>query len=218
MQEGTQGSRAARKRRRMMQERIWKNIWLVIPVGIIGVVITLVVLNGRKTADSPLAETFEVTSPGTELPPRPAGVALPGEKIQELGRDHVPETETVRYNSNPPTSGPHYATPALWGIYTVAPKDEYLVHNLEHGGVVVSYNPDRVTGEELEQLKAQVRRLSDVNPRVILTPRANLDTAIALTAWGYLAKLDSYNAAAVKTFYDAHIGRGPECQNGLCPG
>lgn len=216
-EDGTQESRAARKRRRMMQERIWKNSWLVIPVGIIGVVIALIIFNGRKS-ESPLAETFEVTSPGTELAPQPSGVALPGEKIQELGRDHVPDTETIDYNSDPPTSGPHYATPAQWGIYNVAPKDEYLVHNLEHGGVVVSYNPDRVRGEELEQLKAQVRRLSDVNPRIILTPRPDLNTAIALTAWGYLARLDSYNAAGVKAFYDAHIGRGPECQGGLCPG
>lgn len=216
MEEGTQSSRTARKRRRIMQERIFKNLWLVIPVSIIAVVIALVTLSERKS-ESPIAEKFEVTTPGTALPPQPAGVALPGEKIQELGRDHVPETETVRYNSIPPTSGPHYATPAQWGIYNTALKDEYLVHNLEHGGVIISYNPSRIHGEELEQLKAQTRRLSDINPRIILTPRTDINAAIALTAWGYLETLDTYNANVIKTFYDAHIARGPECQNGLCP-
>ncbi|MBD2452209.1 DUF3105 domain-containing protein [Nostoc sp. FACHB-152] len=53
---------------------------------------------------------------------------------------------------------------------------------------------------------------------IILTPRLNLDTPIALTAWNYLQKLDRYNSTAVKIFYDTHIARGPECQQGLCPG
>jgi hypothetical protein len=45
----------------------------------------------------------------------------------------------------------------------------------------------------------------------------NIDTAIALTAWGYLQKLQGYDSVAIKTFYDAHVARSPECQNGLCP-
>jgi hypothetical protein len=43
------------------------------------------------------------------------------------------------------------------------------------------------------------------------------ETAIFLTAWGYVQKLDRYEPAEVKAFYDTHIARGPECQEGLCP-
>ena len=165
-----------------------------------------------------IAETFKVTTPGKQLPNQPSGVKIPGTRIPELETKHIPEGEKVKYNSNPPTSGSHYAVAAEWGIYNIAPVDERLVHNLEHGGIVISYNPEEIKGEELEQLRAQVRKLSTINPRVILTPRQKLESAIALTAWGYLQKLDKYDPTAVKTFYDAHIARGPECQQGLCPG
>ena len=165
-----------------------------------------------------VAETFKVTTPGKQLSNRPSGVKLPGNRITELEAKHIPETQKVKYNSNPPTSGAHYAVAAEWGIYNTAPVDEKLVHNLEHGGIVISYNPGQINGQDLEQLRAQVRKLSTINPRVILTPRQNLETAIALTAWGYLQKLDKYDPTAVKNFYDAHIARGPECQQGLCPG
>ncbi len=165
-----------------------------------------------------IAETFKVTTPGKQLPNQPSNVKLPGTRIAELAAKHIPEDQKVKYNSNPPTSGDHYAVEAEWGIYNVAPVDERLVHNLEHGGIVISYNPDKINGEELEKLRVQVRKLSTTNPRIILTPRENLESAIALTAWGYLQKLDNYDPTAVKTFYDAHIARGPECQQGLCPG
>jgi hypothetical protein len=174
-------------------------------------------MSQQKTQASTGDEFFTVDTPGSPLPPQPANVKLPGTALPKLGQDHVPETEKVKYNSNPPTSGPHYAIWAQWGIHAKAPLDERLVHNLEHGGVVISYKPDQIQGQVLEQIKAQVRQLSKNNARIILTPRQNMDTAIALTAWGYLQKLDRYDPAAVKAFYDAHIARGPECQNGLCP-
>jgi hypothetical protein len=168
-------------------------------------------------SNSGLVQAFTVENPGTELPPQTAEVALPGESIPDLGREHVPETERVTYNSDPPTSGSHHEQWAQWGIYDQAPVDEQLVHNLEHGGVIVSYNPAQLSAEDLQQLRSQVSALSEINPRLILTPRETLDSAIALTAWGYLQKLESYDPDAVETFYNAHIARGPECQQGLCP-
>src|SRR3989344_1710779 len=63
----------------------------------------------------------------------------PGEVIAELGRDHIPVGALrPEYNSNPPTSGSHYAVPADWGAYDSEVPDEQLVHNLEHGGIGIS--------------------------------------------------------------------------------
>ena len=165
-----------------------------------------------------LLEPFIVTTPGSPLPAQPPGAVLPGTPIPNWGYIHVAVGTPVTYNSNPPTSGPHYPYPAGWGIYKNPPADEFLVHNLEHGGVIISYNPDRIKGQELERLRAQARSLSKINPRIIVTPRPNLNTTIALTAWTYLQKLDRYDPTAVKAFYDAHIARARECENGLCPG
>lgn len=66
--------------------------------------------------------------------------AKPGRKIAELARNHVPEGTRVDYNSNPPTSGPHYESFYPAGFYEEILTDEKLVHNLEHGFVIVSYN------------------------------------------------------------------------------
>ena len=51
----------------------------------------------------------------------------------------------MTYNSFPPSSGPHYQQPAPWGIYEDPIKQTILVHNLEHGGIVVQYGD---VGEE----------------------------------------------------------------------
>jgi hypothetical protein len=208
----------SQRHRTSFADTIRQQLWLGIPLGVIALVLALGVINGQRERPG-VVENFPVTSPGTPLPEEPISIAPPGEAIPTLEAIHIPPGETATYNSNPPTSGAHYAVAAPWGIHNQAPKDEALVHNLEHGGIIISYNPDQIGGQTLEDLRSQTRELSQINPRVVLTPRANLESAIALTAWGYLQPLDSYDASAVRAFYDAHIARrGPECQNGQCPG
>lgn len=65
-----------------------------------------------------------------------------GEAVVDLGRNHIPQSEweKFRYNSNPPTSGPHDAEWIRAGIYDAPFGDGYLVHSLEHGYVIISYN------------------------------------------------------------------------------
>lgn len=72
---------------------------------------------------------------------------LPGEQLADLGREHVPVGTPVKYNSNPPTSGNHYPDWTRKGVYSEAngvydqPKEDgNLIHSLEHGYIVVSYN------------------------------------------------------------------------------
>lgn len=67
---------------------------------------------------------------------------LPGTKITDLGRGHVPIGTKVDYNSNPPTSGKHYEDWVKSGVYSEPKDDRNLVHSLEHGYVVMSYNCD----------------------------------------------------------------------------
>lgn len=67
---------------------------------------------------------------------------LPGQKMADLGRNHVMPGTQVSYNSNPPTSGKHYADWVKAGIYKQSKEDGNLVHSLEHGYVVISYNCD----------------------------------------------------------------------------
>ena len=68
---------------------------------------------------------------------------LPGEKIADLGRGHIPLGEVVDYNSNPPTSGKHYEDWIRAGVYETSKDDRNLVHSLEHGYIIMSYNCDK---------------------------------------------------------------------------
>src|SRR3989338_5338229 len=64
----------------------------------------------------------------------------PGEPFPIQGRDHIAVgAQHEPYRSNPPTSGSHYAQPADWGVYEQELPDEQLIHNLEHGGIWISY-------------------------------------------------------------------------------
>ena len=63
-----------------------------------------------------------------------------GEKKEDLGRDHVTDIYGVNYNSNPPISGPHFPVWAKKGLYDRLLSDGYLIHSLEHGYIVISYD------------------------------------------------------------------------------
>lgn len=65
---------------------------------------------------------------------------LPGTRFDDLGRDHVNDIGGVTYNSNPPTSGPHFPVWAKKGVYDRIISDGYLIHSLEHGYSVISYD------------------------------------------------------------------------------
>ena len=98
---------------------------------------------------------------------------LPGTKVTDLGREHVPIGEKVEYNSNPPTSGKHYAEWVKSGVYTEPKDDRNLLHSLEHGYVIMSYNCDKppATGF-IPQVLAH--GTEEATPSSEATPSANL--------------------------------------------
>jgi hypothetical protein len=148
----------------------------------------------------------------------PANTERVGQKIDLQDASHINEgAEHAPYNSNPATSGPHYAisgiAPTPWGVKETELVDEILVHNLEHGGIVISYRPD-LPAADIEQLKQIVSTLPPSTTfnsvKAVLVPRAKNDRPISLTAWGYLQHLDTPDAAAINAFYSSHIDKGPE--------
>lgn len=132
----------------------------------------------------------------------------PGDQVPEMAsRDHLPPgSPRPDYNSNPPTSGNHYAQPANWGIYAEPLPDEQLVHNLEHGGIWISYR-DQGNAELAAQLKSIAE---DYTLKVIITPRPQNDSQVAVAAWGRLLKLENFDEEQIRGFIGAYINRGPE--------
>lgn len=81
---------------------------------------------------------------------------LPGTKVADLGRGHVSVGEQVDYNSNPPVSGKHYADWIRSGVYEGPKDDRNLVHSLEHGYVIMSYNCDKKVTSNKRQVTSLV--------------------------------------------------------------
>jgi hypothetical protein len=130
-------------------------------------------------------------------------------RIQD--RSHFPLGQVYNaYNSNPPTSGPHAAQFANWGISDLAIPKEQAVHNMEHGGVVVWYNCNAqpiLSGDACTELRNQLSAVVSTaiagGAHVLMTPYSDMDHHIALTAWGFLATFDTFDQAHVQAFIDA---------------
>jgi hypothetical protein len=127
----------------------------------------------------------------------------------DQGRNHVQTLpEDFRYNSFPPTSGPHNPAPALWGFYDRSIPFIVSTHNLEHGGILVLWGKD-VPQATVDQL----RTWYNADPSGILAaplPGNALPDKVTLTAWGHLAVCPGFNANAFDSFRDAYRYQGPE--------
>lgn len=147
-------------------------------------------------------------------PPPLTGESIPIQSARHiaLGESHEP------YDSDPPTSGPHYAEAAKAGFYSEAPPDEQLVHNLEHGYVILWYSCTGLSDPECEDLQSDLRDVMNRagnsprtgTPKLIAVPRPSLTARIALTGWGWLDTLDSFDAERISNFIRAFRDRGPE--------
>lgn len=152
-------------------------------------------------------------------------IPQPGVDVPILSAEHVsPGVPHEPYNSDPPTSGQHYEQTADVGFYDEAPADELLVHNLEHGNVIIWYNCSQLDDAACTELKGQIR---DVMSRagvsrttrtleLLAVPRPSLDAQIALTAWGRLDKLDAFDRQRILDFINA-FRDGPKAPEPLAP-
>jgi hypothetical protein len=123
------------------------------------------------------------------------------------GRAHVLRLPRgFRYNTFPPTSGPHAPRPALWGAYDRPVPELELVHNLEHGGIVVQYGA-RVPRDAVTALLRWHRRDPDA---LVVAPLPALGDEIALTAWTHVARCRRFDRIAFSAFRDAYRFDGPE--------
>jgi hypothetical protein len=123
-----------------------------------------------------------------------------------------------KYNSFPPTSGPHYQSPAKFNIYPYSIPQIALVHNLEHGGIVIQYG-SKVPKPTVAKLRTWYLRHTN---GLVVAPLPALEDRIALGAWnappykqgrepqqqdpghGYLALCAGFSAVAFTRFVNEH--------------
>lgn len=140
------------------------------------------------------------------------------EQFPSQGRNHVQELpDDYEYNSTPATSGSHQSqplAPAIWGTYDDPVPQEKVVHNLEHGGVIVQYGPE-VPAATVARILDWYREdpnglvVAPLSPEVV-EAEPTLSNRIALTAWTYLQTCQRFDDEAFSSFVDLHRGDGPE--------
>ena len=142
-----------------------------------------------------------------------------GEEIPIAGAEHIPEGQkAIDYNSDPPTSGQHYAQPAEAGFYEEAPPDERLVHNLEHGHIVVYYNCSGLSDTACEELRDGIREAMEaagVVPstrtlKIVAVPRPGMENMITYTSWGKLYRAETFDREELLLFVKQNRNRAPE--------
>jgi Protein of unknown function (DUF3105) len=136
------------------------------------------------------------------------------------GRQHVQELgKNFTYNSFTPTSGPHYPVPAVYNIYDQPVPEIRLVHNLEHGAIVVQYG-SKVPRSVIQQiadwyakspLGMIVAPLPTAQSDLHSTPTPGADKKIFVTAWTHLASCSTFDEDAFSRFRDDY--RGPKGDN-----
>jgi Protein of unknown function (DUF3105) len=131
-----------------------------------------------------------------------------------LQHDHV--AGPVRYAVLPPVGGPHSAVWMNAGVYTSPVPNERAIHNLEHGAVWITYNPDLPAGQ-IAQLTAFVAEQASIseapasagakassNRYIDLSPWASntLPSPIVISAWGHQLRLTSTADPRLQRFVD----------------
>ncbi len=220
-EEREQQARAAEQRKKMV------GYGAAAAIAIVAVAVGILLLTGGEDAGS---------GPGNAGNVFPDGGSFPEQKVFDVGpaakaagcqlqtkkgtaRGHTTSlSDRVKYNTNPPTTGRHYEIPAQDGIYGEAPQDEQLVHNMEHGRVIIWVKPSLPAKQ-----RADIRAMVEDDPyQMVLVPRKNMPYAVAATAWdadpapngtGELLLCNDVNDKtfdALQAFRDEHRSQGPE--------
>lgn len=180
-----------------MFSRVPLLVWFLIPT------IVLVGVGVWFFTKIPTLSPQEDPTKAAEVSQEVAGV----EVFDIVSRDHIAQgTQGSGYNSNPPSSGPHWQGPAKNGFYDSALPDEQLIHNLEHGHIWIAYKPD--VGDEIKNKLKEIVQKEDW--KLVVASREVNDTKIAFVAWGRVLKMDEPDYAKAEDFIRTYRNRGPE--------
>jgi Protein of unknown function (DUF3105) len=193
---------AAARRLEEKKRRQRTLLWSAVAVGSLLALVGLIVFMGRE---EPQAQNQPVSDAA-----RTAGREAAGSQglktYPAAGQDHIDASEQPdNWNSNPPTSGDHLATPLPPGVYDNEQDPRALVHNQEHGYVVIFYKG--IPPDQVDQLRQFVEARD--GSKLVLAPYSGLaSNGVALTAWQNLEILERVNMDVVQAFVNDYMVPG----------
>lgn len=206
------------------------NPWIIVGVAggiaIIGLLVYAVVGQGSSTdglTGWQKAEQDASTSlPGVYYPVHPGfdgrygtaddrqhfanGITYPLCSADQIANNEI--SNPLCYTSNPPVSGPHAVSPMPFKVLDNPAPKENLIHDMEHGGVVIWYNTSNQ--DVINQLKDITNSALDRRRLVVMSEYKDMEAdTIAVTAW---TRIDKFSASQmdrkrVQDFIEAHNKR-----------
>ncbi|MCW2921061.1 MAG: hypothetical protein JWL76_935 [Thermoleophilia bacterium] len=125
-------------------------------------------------------------------------------EYESAGRNHTDGPYT--YEQNPPVSGDHNAVAKEWGLYDTTQPDGNVVHNLEHGHIVITHKG--LSQKEEDELLDQAR----INPyHLLVMPRKkNPKDGVYYSVWTAQVYCKKPSAAALQYMIEEWRDQGPE--------
>jgi hypothetical protein len=201
-------------------EAVPKWAWAAGVVVIAAIAVGVVAFSGGSTATSGGSGSVKAAMVAAGCTYKDAKPLPPKNKVN-FHADSPTLTSKVKWATFPPSGGGHYGLWAVWGFYTSPVNPRQVVHNEEHGGVILWWGPN-VPASTVNALQA----FYNESPVAMFgTPIAGLGDKVAITAWtgnpatyyrngdygiGHLAICPGFNKAAFTTFRNAYRGNGPE--------
>jgi len=210
-----QGSPAAPPGRRPARRQ--QPVWVPVAIAAVLVVVLGVALGIRSgTLSWPASSAQAVSGPAAVATSTALQAAqcqpdvIPGAIVcPEQPRSHLTPGDTRHppYNSNPPTSGWHWeAHVPTRPVVTQPQPDEVLVHEMEHGAVLLQYRCNNCP--EIQQRLADLARKYPQSTIAVYNPR--LPAPIVVTAWRRLMPLEQVDEQRIEQFIQAYGLKGPE--------
>jgi Protein of unknown function (DUF3105) len=132
--------------------------------------------------------------------------------LPDEGNSHLrPNEDPPDYETDPPTSGDHIVPPlqAADGAYIDPVEPVNFVHSLEHGRVVILYDPELPEEDQL-----MLKGVFDESPAgMLMFPNSDMPYDVAVAAWTQLAGCEQYDDGVldvIRDFRDTYRGQGPE--------
>jgi Protein of unknown function (DUF3105) len=191
-------ARRLQEKRRRQRTLLWTGVAVLSLVVLVGLIVFL-------ERDHSQATNKTVRPAALAAARRQAG-SQGVKTFPSAGRNHISANQQPsNWNSNPPTSGDHLNNPLPAGVYDNEQDMRALVHNMEHGYVVIVYKG--IPSDQVDQLREFVDQRD--GSKLVLAPWSGLaSNGVALAAWQNLETMQRVNMDVVQAFVNDYMVPG----------